>query len=70
MAVTAQIEGVLKIYNKELVSDKQQSRQSKIEQGKTERSEQEDTVAISDEGKRRIMERLKGEVLDYLLSGR
>ncbi|MCP3676729.1 MAG: hypothetical protein GY721_03805 [Deltaproteobacteria bacterium] len=70
MTVTAQIEGILRIHSKELVSDKEQSKQSKVEDGKTERSVQEDTVIISDEGKKKIMERLRGEVLDYLLSGR
>jgi hypothetical protein len=70
MTITSQIDGILKIYNKELASGKEQSKYGKVTLGKAEQGGQEDSVTISDEGKRRIMDRLKGEVLDYLLSGK
>jgi len=70
MTVTAQIDGILKIYNRELASGREQSKQSKVQVGSMEQDVQEDSVTISEEGKRRIMDQLKGEVLDYLLSGK
>ncbi|MFQ5329563.1 MAG: hypothetical protein ACE5D4_06195 [Thermodesulfobacteriota bacterium] len=70
MTITSQIDSILKIYNRELASGKERSKHDKVTPGRVEQGGQEDSVTISEEGKRRIMERLKGEVLDYLLSGK